>query len=289
MYKLNDIKMAEVNYDVVNPGWYGPLLDFAFQYGTDGNDTLNGTNGKDVISGKGGDDHIYGGGARDSLFGDAGDDLIYGGGGNDYLVGGTGSDSIYGGADNDKIYGDVTSPFDYGAGDLIDAGSGDDTVYGGRGDDTIDGGSDNDYIEGQLGQDTIVGGSGSDVINGGSGDDELWGDTKPFINDKGNLEFPPPEADLFVYDLNFWGDDRIMDFNDNIDKLDFTNNAAISSFNDPNLTITSDANNNAIVSFHYVSNIAPSGGVVYGGPVDIVSTITLVGQAGNIDASDFLF
>jgi Ca2+-binding RTX toxin-like protein len=186
-----------------------------------GNDRIFGGAGNDVVYGdcsdaigrvgRGGDDSLYGGFGNDLLIGDApfvdfqgfaGNDLLDGGAGDDVLIGdgaletaGSGGDRLIGGAGNDRLYGDTPLGVDF------------DRIAGSRSDFPNDlyyaqWGSD-DFLDGGTGDDLLVGGAGSDELTGGSGDDVF-------------LFFPTRryESEVEI--------DRILDFQQGLDKLDLT-------------------------------------------------------------------
>jgi Ca2+-binding RTX toxin-like protein len=76
-----------------------------------------------------------------------------------------------------------------GGNDIINGLDGSDLLRGGRGDDTIDGGAGNDRLRGDRGNDILTGGEG---------------------------------RDRFSFDIR-GGTDRVTDYNDAEDRLDFTN------------------------------------------------------------------
>lgn len=165
---------------------------------------------------------------NDTLTGDAGENIIYGLEGNDVINGGDGHDYLRGFAGNDSINGgdDV---------DVIGGEDGDDTLAGGAGDDYIVSHDGNDVLRGDGGGDLLEAGNGNDSLNGGIGDDTL----RPGMGDDtmtgGN------GADIFVLGRG-WGDDRITDFNINVDILDFQG----SGLDAEDLTITASGNNTVI-------------------------------------------
>ena len=218
-----------------------------FISGGAGNDTIDGGFDIDTISGGAGDDFIYGGADnwRDYLWGEAGNDTIYGGGGRDQIGGGTGDDVIFGEAADDVIWGGAGLDIIRGGtgNDRIDGGFDIDVISGGAGDDIIRGGADNwrDYLWGEAGNDTIYGGGGRDQIGGGTGDDILLGQAADDViwggagddelyggygNDRlmggaGNdLYWTGPGQDLVIYGKGD-GTDRIKDFQDDVDFIDF--------------------------------------------------------------------
>ncbi len=117
---------------------------FSRQFGTWGNDTLNG------------------GALSDWLFGLAGDDKLSGGAGNDFLIGGSGNDHLDGGEGNDVLIGD-------GFGFWWNRHNADDTLIGGAGSDTVLAGRGNDEAIYQM----ALNDGSHDRYNGGSGIDTL--------------------------------------------------------------------------------------------------------------------
>ncbi len=85
-------------------------------------------------------------------------------------------------------------------------GSGDDTLIGNDLDNVITGNAGNDTIEGHFGNDTLYGGDGDDMIWAGAGDDIIYGGEG---------------ADDFIFGSGETGYDVIMDFQNNLDALDF--------------------------------------------------------------------
>ena len=79
----------------------------------------------------------------------------------------------------------------------INGGRGTDTLYGEAGNDTLNGGAGNDELYGGENNDTLTGGEGDDVLDGG------------------------PGADIFVFTPGS-GNDYIMDFDINADKIKLT-------------------------------------------------------------------
>jgi Ca2+-binding RTX toxin-like protein len=157
--------------------------------GGGGADRLLGRGGDDILRGGGGDDVLIGGPGHDRLLGGAGDDVLRGGGGDDVLRGGPGQDRLIGGPGNDRLLG----------------GGGDDVLVGGGGDDVLRGGPGQDRLVGGPGDDRLFGGGGDDVLIGGPGNDRLVGNAG---------------ADRFVFQPN-GGNDVVVDFQDDLDRLDF--------------------------------------------------------------------
>lgn len=145
-----------------------------------------------VVSLGGGNDRFDGeGGAAVFVSGGDGNDTVKGGAGDDTLNGVTGLDALFG-RDGD---------------DLMSGFSGQDTLWGGAGDDSLRGDDDADILVGQGGDDDIEGGLGNDTLNGGAGNDTLTGNNG---------------ADTFVF-RGGHGHDVIVNFQNNIDKLDLKN------------------------------------------------------------------
>lgn len=171
--------------------------------GGSGADTLNGREGADFLRGHGGDDDLNGGTQDDFLFGGNGSDLLNGNFGNDTLDGGADDDSLYGFDGNDVLDGNDGN-------DILRAGDGDDEVDGGAGLDDLRGDAGNDLMFGGDDADLLFGGGGSDTLNGGDADDVLYGGSG---------------ADVFVFDQlspGGSGFDTVSDFEDGLDRLDFS-------------------------------------------------------------------
>ena len=143
-------------------------------------------------------------------------------------------------------------------------------VFGGKGNmvvyrDTVIehfvGGSGNDEVTGNDADNMLIGGDGDDVLDGGAGDDRLDGGKGADTLTGGT------GADTFRYASSAFGADRITDFEDGTDTIDFRG----SGLSYADLAI-GDSGRDKVVD-------AGSG-----------NTITLVGQAGaTIDAADFSF
>lgn len=236
--------------------------------GTSGNDTLVGSAGDDIMlcgdgddtaSGGDGNDRINGDNGNDLLYGDDGNDTLNGGGGIDELHGGKGNDGFFGGGGNDRIFGESGNDVLFGDGgnDMLNGGAGDDQMHGGSGDDGFFGGGGNDVIFGDGGRDTIYGDGGSDVIDGGTGDDTLIGGAG---------------ADIFAFSYAA-GSDKIVDFRDGSDLLDFTNLASVSSMDDLDFVQESAR----LVTVRY-----------FDGATDVTLEINSTSPI-TLEASDFLF
>jgi len=206
----DDMINGQAGDDLINGGDGADSL-----LGASGNDMINGGTGNDVINGNGGDDMIDGGEGNDMLNGAVGFDTINGGNGDDIISGGNQNDTLNGDVGNDTINGDAGN-------DIVNGGIGDDTLTGAAGADILNGDDGNDNLSGASGGDDLFGGDGNDTLNGGGGNDDLNGGTG---------------ADVFVANLGF-RTDRIQDFEDGIDVIDFSNNSLANSFADVMATAT---------------------------------------------------
>lgn len=199
-----------------------------------GDDLMRGDSANNRLIGRSGDDTILGGDGNDALFGNSGDDILRGGNGIDMMSGASGADILIGGAGDDIMHG--------GAGDDIGAGGdGNDRFNGGAGDDRAYGQAGDDTLRGEAGSDMLRGGAGDDIIDGGDGNDIMKGDAGADIMTGGagfDRMFGGAGADTFVLTDGF-GFDRIFDFEDTIDRMDFSGHTgvvdiadlAISAFN----------------------------------------------------------
>ncbi|MDT8345255.1 MAG: hypothetical protein RQ752_12600 [Thermohalobaculum sp.] len=88
----------------------------------------------------------------------------------------------------------------------IDGGDGSDLLLGGNGTDALDGGF--DRLEGGAGIDTLDGGFGTDILLGGA------------------------DADTFLFTSDADGADRVLDFEDGIDRIQFTGITDVAGFGD---------------------------------------------------------
>lgn len=244
----NDLLSGGYGNDMINGGYGDDYItggDGADRLvAEDGNDSVFGDAGNDILYGGGGADSLFGGDGIDSLFGGEGRDYLYGDDGNDLLDGGAEVDRVYGGSGSDTIFGGTGSDFLFGGtgNDSVNAGAGDDILhgeegndtlsggdgadntYGGGGDDILFGGNGIDFLRGDDGNDLIYGGNGNDHIIGGLGKDSLYGGNgDDFI--VGGLDSDlicgGGGSDTFVF-LERASGSRIMDFQDNIDTLLFS-------------------------------------------------------------------
>lgn len=236
-----------------------------------GFENVFGSSFRDVIAGDLNHNTIIGAGGDDVLFGQGGDDVLRGGAGNDRLLGGFGADVLDGGAGVDVVSyagalrtgvsidlaaragltGEATGDTFIGISGAIGSNfadtllgfAGRNALFGGADDDTIDGRAGADVLRGEAGDDTLIGGAGNDRMSGGTGND------------------------VFVFSDGF-GRDVIEDFQNGLDLLDFSDNAAVSDLSDLSLRTF---RGNAVVD-------DGAGNV-----------LVLTGMAGLLDAGDFVF
>jgi Ca2+-binding RTX toxin-like protein len=180
-------------------------------------------------------------------------DVKNGTAGDDRLDGAGGHDTLRGGAGYDTLFGQ----------------SGDDTLYGGIDDDVLDGGSGNDKLYGGDAADTLIGGTGNDELYGGEWFDILNGGTGNDILDGGTFDDQLTTGtglDVVVIDDES-GDDTLLDFQNGVDKISFAPHSTVNGFSD--LTVVNQGGN-ALVTFGSDS-------------------LLIIGAAGQVEASDFIF
>lgn len=200
--------------------------------GTGANDVLRGTHSDDVISGMAGNDVLIAAGGADTLQGGDGNDVLRGGQGADLLDGGQGYDNADYRTAATGVSIDLAVPSSNtgeARGDIylsIEGAIGsrhDDYIRGDASSNRINGWAGNDRIEGRAGNDTILGAGGNDTIEGGQGDDMLFGGNGA-DRIEGNAGrdrlFGNGGSDTFVFAPGM-GVDVVVDFENNIDVLDF--------------------------------------------------------------------
>ncbi len=258
-----------VGADILNGDAGDDLL-----YGQDDGDTLNGGAGDDKIFAGAGDDIVDGGAGADFIIAQVGSNTLMGGADNDTFISGLGADVLDGGAGIDRaiysssaaaitvdlalnmasggsadgdsfisvenlygsqfgdmITGDANDNALVGLGgdDMIDGGAGADRLVGGDGADILLGGLGDDTLIGQSGADELFGGEGNDRLIGGDGDDMVTGGAG---ND---LLLGQAGADTFIFDGGH-GADRIVDFTQGEDIINFMELSGVNDFSE--LTIT---------------------------------------------------
>ncbi|MEL6574278.1 MAG: carboxypeptidase regulatory-like domain-containing protein [Pseudomonadota bacterium] len=177
--------------------------------GTPGPDTIIDRGGSNRLEGREDNDRLITGEGNDIALGEAGDDVIKTAGGNDTVEGGADNDIILSGVGDDRVFGD-------GGDDTLKASEGDDFVFGGPGDDEIFGWRGNDTVSGGAGDDVVRGDFDEDRLEGGPGNDRVQGG---------------PGRDVFVFSDGF-DEDRILDFNTALEKLDFRSHSLVNGLAD---------------------------------------------------------
>jgi len=223
------------------------------------NDTITGNGAANILNGLDGNDRLDGGNGNDTLRGAQG---------NDTLIGGAGADELNGGSGNDEVSYE-TAPGAVAL-SLISGGTlghalGDsfisiENVRGSAFNDTILGNGAANILNGLDGNDRLDGGNGDDILRGSAGLDTLIGGAGNDTLNGGS------GADIFVFSNGF-GNDVVESFQNGLDRFDFTLHSATSL---AQLSVTSVAGN---------ALIADGSG----------NSITVLGAAGLIDASDFIF
>lgn len=232
---------------------------------------------------------LHGGSSADRLVGSALDDRMYGHEGNDVLSGGLGNDRLSGGEGSDQLVGgagvdtadysdaaaavrvDLLKPSvnigeakgdSYASVENVSGSKFDDRIAGTHGANELVGGDGNDELFGRGDGDVLIGGAGNDYLAGEGGNDRLNGGLGDDTLDGGRSS-----ADYFIFDRQDWGHDRIIGFEDNLDKIDMRGSGL--SFDD---LVLSQSSAGAIISTHGGASIL----------LEQIST-------AQITSSDFLF
>ena len=166
-----------------------------------------------------------------------------------------------GGDAQDDIIIDVESVLGSNHPDVLVGDNNENTLSGRDGDDEIHGRDGDDEINGDAGFDRLYGDEGADRLNGGPDTDMLYGN-----EDDSN----DGSVDIFVFEPGN-GEDHIMDFADNEDKIDLTA-FNLSGFDD--LALSADISNNPIIDLS-----------AHGGGTIRLSEF----EFEDLDATDFLF
>jgi Ca2+-binding RTX toxin-like protein len=200
------------NYSDVATGLIIDMTNSANSTGEAAGDTFDSI---EMISGSQFNDTITGNDDTNWLFGNDGDDMLIGGGGHDALFGGTGADALIGGAGVDNAqYSQSSSGVTvdlvnsssnageaagdtYSSIEMVSGSHFNDNIYGDNNRNFLYANRGNDAIDGRGGNDTISGGDGNDIMTGGLG------------------------ADTFVWASDDTGIDTILDFENDVDRLDF--------------------------------------------------------------------
>ena len=237
---------------------HGLLHGVTFNGGA-GNDIWMAVEEDDYLDGGSGDDYLFGGDGNDGLNGGDGNDRLDGGDGNDVMVGGDGNDRLDGGSGDDNLAGGFGD-------DRLEGGSGDDRLYGGSGNNVLLGGEGNDRLIGGSGDDRLEGGDGNDRLEGGLGNDHLFGGDG---------------ADEFVFGRNF-GDDKIFDYNEDIDVLTFDYLSIISSSTVDGQTVyTNDSGDSVTIIDSTPPSIIPMAAVTLAENAPVQTTVATVSASNN--------
>jgi hypothetical protein len=229
--------------------------DFAYLYGSTGNDTLTLGFGGGYVFGEGGSsNYIYGGSNATNL-------LVGGSGGSDLMFGGTGTASNFYYVDgNDQVYGagafnvvielvagvsaqlgsaeymDVQEfVADGGTNVVTVVGTAFSYLYGGAGNDTLSTGSGGGYLFGEGGTNTLTGGGGLNVfvadgasgintMNGGSGSNIYYIDANSAVHGAGtfnNVIELQQNASLTLNSLQIGTDVQQVILNGGTNSVDF--------------------------------------------------------------------
>lgn len=236
---------------------------------------LVGNEGNDRLTGRGGADKLFGGLGNDTLQGGLQDDVMRGGQGDDVYIVTTLPDTIVEGRDAgiDLVRTNVSVTLAAQVENALATGNANVALTGNFLGNTLTGNAGGNQLFGRLGADTLLGGAGSDSLNGGDGDDRLFAGAgaDTLAGGAGSDQLQGGiGADLFVFARD-GGRDRVTDFVAGEDRLDFTRDNRITSFND--LT-----NNHLRVS---------GDNVVITAGTDVVVLVNV--RVSDLDAGDFLF
>ncbi len=271
-------------------------------YGGDGDDRLIGGIGDAFLSGGAGNDRIIAGTGSSVVFGDDGNDYLtagsapggfggigglaslYGGAGNDTLASGTGGGNFIGddgddlyvirdanvflleqvGGGNDTVRTSVNLDLD-GNEFSTDAGEIETIRVIGQTGLSITGTVTDNRIVGNIGADTLNGADGADRLEGGRGADVLSGGTGADTLVGG------ADADRFVFATGF-GADIVADFKANIDVIDLTGLAGVTSFADLVADFLRQDGRNVVID---------------AGAGDVLTLLNV--KLATLDGADFLF
>ena len=160
-------------------------------------------------------ENAVGSNLRDYILGSSDANNLVGGLGNDQIIGGAGADRLDGGggtgdhlnyySSNAAVTVNLTTNMVSGGHATSDVISGFEWVTGSAFGDALTGSSAANRLYGRDSADTLTGMAGNDLLNGGTGHDTLTGGTG---------------ADIFVFTDAGFNQDKIMDWEDGIDKLD---------------------------------------------------------------------
>ncbi len=216
-------------------------------WGSDFNDVIGIGEGNNSLRGLGGDDWLWGQGGDDVLDGGTGGDILFGGAGSDTISYQNAATGIY------LVFTDFGNRTGESMGDTLISVE---NINGSQFGDILGIGEDDNCLFGAGGDDILLGQGGNDTIDGGQGDDVHWGGTGA-----DRFRFSGVEA--------FFGDrDSIADFEDGVDRVDFTG----SGFTFSSFTF-------AAVSGGVEASYGTNGAKIF------IAGVTL----GQITAADFIF
>jgi serralysin len=236
---------------------------------------------------------LIGSAFADTLGGLAGSQVLRGAAGDDFLRGGPGGDVLDGGAGFDTaVYRDATAAvradisntatnqgdaagdtyisidnlIGSAFNDVLKGDNNENRIEGLAGNDTVIGVGDTDTLLGGLGNDSMQGNGGNDYVEGGVGNDTMSGGV--------------PGRDFFVFHeygpdaAGSWGNDVVLDWEDNVDFLDFRNSGAFGG---------------SAITFADLTISQQGADVLIQGPHWGESILLLNRSAAIITSSDFLF
>ena len=217
--------------------------------GGNGTDTLVGNAGNDTANGGDGNDMLDGGDGNDVLNGWTGIDTMKGGAGDDFYLVDNSNDFIYEGvnAGNDIVSSNVSYNLANNIENLTLTENGDIDGRGNNSDNRITGNGGNNLLIGANGSDTLVGNAGNDTFNGGAGDDLLnGGDGNDILNGWIGADTMSGGAGNDIYIIDNARDVIREGFFDGSDLIISTASYSLDGINVENLTLTGNANINAI-------------------------------------------
>ncbi|MBM1221596.1 hypothetical protein JQU17_11885 [Ponticoccus sp. SC2-23] len=223
-------EIAIISETVTYTGSFTGVENFTVARTPDAGGVLQAGSGDDFLTGGRGDDQIDGGGGSDFIFSIGGDDQIDGGAGSDTGITQSGNSTF---AEDDAGTSQTTDrPVD----DIFVAGWGDDALMAGAGHDIVIGDPAEDWA---FGADTIDGGTGDDLLQGGFGADLFV-----FGDGHGNDTIARIDIDAVFADRPADISDVPLlagaDFQTGLDRIDLSAIADVTSFDDLELTDTSD-------------------------------------------------
>ncbi len=133
--------------------------------------------------------------------------------------------------------------------DVLNGTEAADNMHGRRGNDLMNGNDGDDFMFGESGHDVMMGGAGNDFLEGGHGRDVMMGgdgmDTF-FMSSGRDMAVGGAEADVFTFFGKTCGAE-IADWQDGLDKIDFSRADKVQGYDDLDINMTSDTS--ATLSF----------------------------------------